>query len=127
MELTGTEKIVLRLVAQDGDYERLEVLAQELCDYMPSTLNEKVIPAARSAIEKLVASDLISLYTETSEGQSDRVSRNLIPKDEVPTAIAGKEVWQPRHTARIRISAAPTQSGTRVYHAFKDDPTQSGG
>lgn len=127
MKLTATEKIVLRLVAQDGDYERLESLARELCDYMPAALNEKVVSAARTAIERLVASDLVSLYTETAEGPDERISRNPIPKGAVPAAIAPNEVWQPSYTARIRVSAAPTESGTKAYHAFKDDPAQSGG
>ena len=114
MKLTSTEELVLRLVAQDGDYELLEWLLQELVAHFPSSPPQKVLDIGRESLKSLLEKSLIELYRQRHDEDQKLPPYELVASDGWDAALENG-AWKPDPSANERISAAPTPEGQRRY------------
>lgn len=126
MRLTTTEELVLRLVAQDGDYERLEWLIGELRESFPQSTQEKLEKTAKDALKALVSKGLVALYRQRYKTNHDKSEAEHEPlaSTEWQSALDIREFWAPSYTALERLSAAPTAEGEKIYNSLGRSTTK---
>lgn len=116
--LTIPEKLVLRLVARDEDYLRLESLVGELREYFPQSTQQKLIDTTRATLKSLIDKGLIATYSERFKEDSDNAARTPLTNAESEKALNKDEAWAPNYGAQERISIATTSSGQKEYESL---------
>lgn len=117
MKLTTTEKLVLRIIAQDEDYERLNLVLSELKGYFPGNSDEKALEIAKTAVRSLIAKGLIEIFRREV---AERAEYEPLPQSEYGRALDERNCWFWNDAAPNYIGAAPTKEGQRVYESFCD-------
>lgn len=114
MTLSTLEKLVLRVVAQDGDYERLDLVLSELKEHLPGSSDEKALETSQLTLQSLISKGLVELYrrkrTETAE-------YTPLPRGEYERTLEQRNCWFWDEKEMADIGAAPTTEGQRVYES----------
>lgn len=115
--LSRINKLVLKLIAQDGDYEYLPPLLAELKDYLPGTEDE-LLAIARSAARELLELGLVTLYRCADPGSD----HEPLLCDQARSAVDVTLNWKPSETEPFRLGLAATPAGEEAYRrAFDHD------
>ena len=117
MTLTTLEKLVLRIVAQDEDYERLDLMLNEIKQHLPSTSEDKALTAAQQTLRSLISRGLVELY---QRNRTEAAKYDAVPKADYDRTIDTQSSWSCTSTITREVACAPTKEGQRVYETECD-------
>lgn len=112
MKLSTLEKIILRIIAQDGDYERLDLLLNELKEHLPGSSDEKVLEVARQTLREFISNGLVELYCRK---RTEADTYGPLSRADYAAALDLRDNWLGLADSAVEIGVAPTSEGQKIY------------
>jgi hypothetical protein len=119
MKLTTLEKLVLRIVAQDEDYERLDLVLSEIKQHLPSASDDKALAAAQQTLRSLISQGLVELY---QRNRAEAAKYDAVPKADYDRTLDARSSWSCTSKTVREVACAPTKEGQRVYETACEIP-----
>lgn len=113
MKLTETEQLILKLIAQDQDYESLVLLLDEFKECRPGLSDSEASLIVNEAVRTLLEMGLVQGFSRKKIGDDFKA----LTLAECLQAIARAPNWYPSERETSVVSLAPTSSGERLLRA----------